>query len=93
MAQDRDARRLPVSLMTCVAWTLVTVFGMRWASDGTHKPLVESVTHGISWNLAMAVALLATVTVAMRWRDLKFVAPRPIGSLRVPDEHSDGAHA
>jgi len=93
MAQDRDARRLPVSLMTCVAWTLVTVFGMRWASDGTHKPLVEPVTHGISWNLVMAVALLATVTVAMRWRDLKLVAPRQIGSLRLPDEHSDGAHA
>jgi len=83
MAQARDARRLPVSLMTYVAWTLVTVFGMRWASDGAHQPLVESVTHGISWNLAMAVALLATVTVAMRWRDLKFVAPEPMGSLRV----------
>jgi len=41
----------------------------------------------------MAVALLATVTVAMRWRDLKFVAPKPIDSLRLPDEHSDGAHA
>jgi hypothetical protein len=44
MAQPRDARRVPVSLVTCVAWTLVTVFGMRWASDGTPKPLVESVT-------------------------------------------------
>jgi len=31
----------------------------------------------------MAVALLAIVTVAMRWWDLKFVAPKPMGSLRV----------
>ena len=93
MSQARDAGRLPVSLITYVGWTLVTVFGMRWAGDGTRKPLIESVTHGISWNLVMAVSLLAIVTVAMRWRDLKFVAPRPIGSLRLPDEHSDGAHA
>jgi membrane protease YdiL (CAAX protease family) len=83
MSQARDAGRLPISLMIYVGWTLVTVFGMRWASDGTRKPLIESITHGISWNLVMAVALLAIVTVAMRWRDLKFVAPKPMGSLRV----------
>jgi len=83
MSQARDAGRLPISLITYVAWTLVTVFGMRWAGDGTKKPLIESITHGISWNLVVAVALLAIVTVAMRWRDLKFVAPRPMGSLRV----------
>ncbi|HQR70152.1 MAG TPA: CPBP family intramembrane metalloprotease [Burkholderiaceae bacterium] len=83
MTQAPAARRLTVSLMTYVAWTLVTVFGMRWASDGTQRPLIESVTHGISWNLVMAVALLAVVTVVMRWRDLKFVAPAPMGSLRV----------
>ncbi len=81
MSQARDAGRLPISLITYVAWTLVTVFGMRWAGDGTNKPLIESITHGISWNLVMAVALLAIVTVAMRWRDLKFVAPKPMGTL------------
>ena len=83
MSQARDAGRLPISLITYVGWTLVTVFGMRWAGDGAKKPLIESVTHSISWNLVMAVALLAVVTVAMRWRDLKFVAPKPTGSLRV----------
>jgi membrane protease YdiL (CAAX protease family) len=75
--------RLTISLITCAAWTLVTVFGMLWAGDGTPKPLIESVTHGVSWNLVVAVALLAAVTVAMRWGDLKFVAPKPPGSLRV----------
>jgi hypothetical protein len=59
MSHARDAGRLPISLTTYVAWTLVTVFGMRWAGDGTRKPLIESVTHSISWNLVMDVALSA----------------------------------
>lgn len=78
-----DMKRLPIALATYVGWALLTLFGMRWASDGTKKPLIETVTHGISWNLAMAVGLLALVTLAMHWRDLKFVAPRPASSLRV----------
>lgn len=78
-----EAMRLPVALLTYIGWTLLTLFGMRWASDGSKKPLIETVTHGVSWNLAMAVGLLALVTLAMRWRDLKFVAPRPPGSLRI----------
>jgi membrane protease YdiL (CAAX protease family) len=83
MTAMREPKRLPIALLTYVGWTLVTLFGMRWASDGSKKPLIETVTHGISWNLAMAVGLLALVTLAMHWRDLKFVAPRPAGSLRV----------
>lgn len=78
-----DMKRLPVALATYVGWTLLTLFGMRWASDGTKKSLIETVTHGISWNLAMAVGLLALVTLAMHWRDLKFVAPRPASSLLI----------
>jgi hypothetical protein len=57
VSRARDAGRLPISLITYVGWTLVTVFGMRWAGDGTRKPLIESVTHGVSWNLVMAVAV------------------------------------
>ena len=57
MSQARAAGRLPISLITYFAWTLVTVVGMRWAGDGTRKPLIESVTHGVSWNLVMAVAV------------------------------------
>jgi membrane protease YdiL (CAAX protease family) len=83
MTDARGARRLAISLVTYVAWTAVTLFGMRWASDGTKKPLIETITHGVSLNLVMAVALLAIVTVAMRWRDLKFVAPTPLRSLWV----------
>jgi hypothetical protein len=77
-----DKKRIWIALATWVVWVLLTMFGMRWASDGSKKPLVEGLTHGISWNLVMAVAALALVTLAMRWRDLKFVAPKPTGSLR-----------
>jgi membrane protease YdiL (CAAX protease family) len=70
-----------VALATYLGWLLLTLFGMRWASDGSKKPLVEGLTHGISWNLVMAIVWLALVTWAMHWRDLKFVAPRPVGSL------------
>ncbi len=80
---NRDRKRLQVALLTGVAWVLVTMFGMRWASDGSKKPLVETVSHGISWNLAMAIGVLLLVTLVMRWRDLKFVAPRPPGSLKL----------
>jgi uncharacterized protein len=78
-----DPRRLPIALLTWVGWILLTLFGMRWASDGTPKPLVEGITHGVSWNLVMALALLALVTWRMRWRDMRFVAPQPLGSLRL----------
>lgn len=83
MTQMHDARRLPVALITYIAWTLVTVFGMRWASDGSKKPLIETVSHGVSWNLVMAIAVLAAVTVAMRWRDLGFEPPRSARSLAI----------
>jgi len=83
MTAHSDTKRIPIALLTYVGWTLLTLFGMRWASDGSKKPLIETVTHGISWNLAMAVGLLALVTLAMRWHDLKFVAPRPANSLLI----------
>lgn len=77
------APRLLVALSTYLGWVLLTLFGMRWASDGTKKPLLELVSHGISWNITMAIGLLTLVTLAMRWRDLKFEAPKPPGSLRI----------
>lgn len=82
-AGPAPTRRLPVALITYVGWVLLTLFGMRWATDGTKRPLIETITHGISWNIAMAIGLLALATFALRWRDLKFVAPRPPGSLRI----------
>lgn len=75
--------RLPLALAVYVGWVLLTLFGLRWAGDGRKQPLIETVSHGIAWNLVMAIVLLAAATLALRWRDLKFVAPRPPGSLVV----------
>ncbi|BCS30929.1 hypothetical protein TBR22_A01300 [Luteitalea sp. TBR-22] len=83
MTVRQGSARLPVALLTYIAWTLVTVFGMRWAGDGSKKPLIETVSHGVSWNLVMAIAVLAAVTAVMRWRDLGFVAPRSARSLAI----------
>jgi membrane protease YdiL (CAAX protease family) len=80
---NTDRKRIWWALAVWVLWLLLTMFGMRWASDGSKKPLVEGLTHGVSWNLVMAVAALALATFLLRWRDFKFVAPKPIGSLRV----------
>ncbi len=75
--------RLLFALLTFVAWVLATLFSMEWASDGTKKPLIETVTHGISWNLVVALAVLAIATVLFGWRDLKFVAPRTEGIWKI----------
>jgi membrane protease YdiL (CAAX protease family) len=83
LPEKLTTRRLPIALATWVAWVLLTLFGMRWASDGRPKPLLDGLTHSVSWNLVMAVALLALVTWRMQWRDLRFVAPQPLSSLRL----------
>lgn len=77
------SKRLPLALAVYAGWVLLTVVGMRWAGDGNTRPLIEGVSHGIAWSLVMAIVLLAAATLAMGWRDLKFVAPRPPHSLVV----------
>lgn len=83
MTASGDTKRLPLALLTFVAWVLATLYSMKWADDGTKKPLVDTVTHGISWNLAIAVAVLALATFIWRWRDLGFVRPDIAKSVRL----------
>jgi membrane protease YdiL (CAAX protease family) len=73
--------RLSIALATWLGWVLLTLFGMRWASNGSPKPLLDSITHGLSWNLVMALVLLALVTWRMQWRDLRFVTVRTLRSI------------
>lgn len=80
---DEKTMRLPLALLTFVAWVLATLFSMRWASDGAKKELVDTVTHGVSWNIVIAIVVLAAATFIWRWRDLKFVAPLPQSSLKL----------
>jgi membrane protease YdiL (CAAX protease family) len=78
-----DRKRLPLALLTFVAWVLATLFSMKWADDGTKKALVDTITHGISWNIAIAIAVLALATFIWRWNDLRFVWPDVGQSLRL----------
>lgn len=75
--------RLIAALSIGALWTLVTVFGLNAAGDGGERPLLDTVSHGISWNLVMAIGVLAVATALMRWRDLGFVAPRSAAALKL----------
>lgn len=75
--------RVRAALLVWLAWLMSTLFGMHWAGDGSKKPLVDTVTHGLAWNLVMAVSVLAIATFAWRWRDLKFAAPSAPGWIRL----------
>jgi membrane protease YdiL (CAAX protease family) len=66
--------RLPFALITFVLWLLAVMFSMKWADDGLAKPLLDTISHGISWNIVIAIAVLAAATVIWRWYDLRFVA-------------------
>lgn len=83
MTASAGAKRLPLALLVFIGWVLATLFSMNWASDGAKKPLVETVTHGVSWNIVIAIAVLALATLAFRWRDLGFVAPRRVNLLKL----------
>lgn len=78
-----SGRRLPIALAVFVGWVLITLFSMRWASDGTDKALVDTVSQGVSWNIVLAALFLAITAVVMKWRDLGFVAPASLSSLSI----------
>lgn len=79
----RSSNRIIAALLTVIIWALVTLFSMNWASDGAKKPLVETVSHGVSWNIIMAIAVLGVATLVFGWRDLQFVAPKLGGLFKV----------
>jgi hypothetical protein len=78
-----DPRRLPRALATFVIWVIAVMFSMKWADDGKNKPLLDTVNHGISWNIVIALAVLAVATAVWRWHVLGFVRPDVAKSLRL----------
>lgn len=84
MGNDMQTQnRVPMAFATYVGWALVTIFAGKLLAGGEPTTLADSVSHGISWNIAAALLLLLIVTAVMRWRDLGFVAPTPLGSLKL----------
>jgi uncharacterized protein len=81
-----EARRLPLALATLVAWMLVSVgVGalLRGAPAASLADVVEAISTGIGWSLCAAIAVLALASFIWRWNDLKFVAPDPLGSIKL----------
>lgn len=76
-------RRLPVALATYVGWVLITLFIGRLWSDAREMSLADSISHGVGWNIALALAFLLAVKTVIGWRDLGFVKPDLMGSLKL----------
>lgn len=78
-----DSKRLPLAFVTFVVWIAATLFSMKWADDGTKKALVDTVTHGVSWNIVIAIVVLALATIILRWHDLRFIKPDVGSAIRI----------
>lgn len=75
--------RLPFSLMVYGIWATITIYGGIWLSGGQKQSLNEGLAKGPLWNVVAAFLFLVAVILVTGWRDLKFVAPRPMSSLRI----------
>lgn len=75
--------RLPFSLIVYIIWATITIYGGIWLSGGQRQSLTEGLSRGPLWNVVAAFLFLVAVILVAGWRDLKFVAPRPMSSLRI----------
>lgn len=73
--------RLPISLLVYLLWAAITILGGLWLSGGQQQSLIEGLSKGPLWNVVAAFLFLLVVTAVAGWRDLKFVAPKPMRSL------------
>lgn len=75
--------RLPFSLIVYIIWATITIYGGIWLSGGQKQSLTEGLSRGPLWNVVAAFLFLVAVILFAGWRDLKFVAPKPMSSLRI----------
>lgn len=75
--------RLPFSLLVYIIWATITIYGGIWLSGGQKQSLTEGLSRGPLWNVVAAFLFLVAVILFAGWRDLKFVAPKPMSSLRI----------
>lgn len=61
--------RLAISLATFLGWLLVTLLGEQLGA-GAHHALSETVSRGLGWPFAVAVAFVLAVVTWQRWRDI-----------------------
>lgn len=75
--------RLPFSLIVYIIWATITIYGGICLSGGQKQSLTEGLSRGPLWNVVAAFLFLVAVILFAGWRDLKFVAPKPMSSLRI----------
>lgn len=75
--------RLPFSLIVYIIWATITIYGGIWLSGGQKQSLTEGLSRGPLWNVVVAFLFLVAVILVAGWRDLKFVVPKPMSSLRI----------
>lgn len=83
MIDTHGRARLPLSLAVYVIWAAITMLGGMLLSGGEKQSLIEGLSKGPLWNVFAAFLFLVAVILLAGWRDLKFVAPRPLSSLRI----------
>jgi membrane protease YdiL (CAAX protease family) len=73
--------RIPIAIVAVAAWVVITVWGV-WVP---HEPtsLSSGLETAVAWPIVAAGAFLFALSLAMRWDDLGFNAPRPWSSLRI----------
>lgn len=83
MNAARGQARLPISLLVYILWAAITILGGILLSGGQQQSLIEGLSRGPLWNVIAAFLFLVVVIIVTGWRDLKFVAPSPMSSLRI----------
>lgn len=75
--------RLLATFVVYAIWAAITILGGLWMTGGKEQALIEGLTRGPLWNVVAAFVFLMIVIKAFGWRDLKFVAPTPMSSLKI----------
>lgn len=75
--------RLAISFIVYAVWAAITIGGGIWLNEGEKQSLIEGISKGPLWNVVAAFLFLVAVIAVAGWRDLKFEAPKPWGSLRI----------
>lgn len=83
MKNVHGSARLPLSLAVYILWAAITILGGIGLSGGQQQSLTEGLSKGPLWNVVAAFLFLVAVIALTGWRDLKFVAPKPMSSLRI----------
>lgn len=74
--------RLGLSLIVLVMWMLIpSLHGIFWRQG--QESLIDLVSGGVLWPVAIRCAFLLLVSSAMRWNDIGFVRPVPAFRLRL----------